>query len=127
MKTASFLISLACASSVLATDPPKHPHAPPKSYLEPKKSDYKADKHPYTPAKKHHGPPDMKSCGMPPKYGKEHDSFSGYPFEDHDFTSTYSVIATPDQVVNATEDGSIVYTGGLPVSTASNPYPAILI
>ena len=32
------------------------------------------------------------------------------------FTSTYSVVATPKQVVNETESGRIVYTGGLPVS-----------
>ena len=31
------------------------------------------------------------------------------------FTSTYSVVATPHQVVNTTEDGSFVLTGGLPV------------
>lgn len=32
------------------------------------------------------------------------------------FTSTYSVVATPKQVVNVTEDGDFYYTGGLPVS-----------
>ena len=34
------------------------------------------------------------------------------------FTSTYSVTATPDQVVNQTETGAYVFTGGLPVSNA---------
>ena len=29
------------------------------------------------------------------------------------YTSTYNVVATPGQVVNATEDGDFVYTGGL--------------
>ena len=31
------------------------------------------------------------------------------------FTSTYSVVATPNQVVNSTEDGVFEYTGGLKV------------
>lgn len=36
------------------------------------------------------------------------------------FTSTYSVVATPKQVVDVTDDGDYFYTGGLPVSIA--PY-----
>ena len=31
------------------------------------------------------------------------------------FTSKYSIIATPDQVVNATQDGEFVFTGGPPL------------
>lgn len=31
------------------------------------------------------------------------------------FTSTYNVVAKPNQVVNATEDGGFEYTGGLKV------------
>jgi hypothetical protein len=37
------------------------------------------------------------------------------------FTSTYSVVATTDQVVNATEDGSFVYTCSLPVRDVAIP------
>jgi hypothetical protein len=39
------------------------------------------------------------------------------------FTSTYSVVATPYQVVNATDDGSFVYTGGLLVRNVAIPLP----
>lgn len=32
-----------------------------------------------------------------------------------EFTSTYSVVATPKQVVDITDDGDFFYTAGLPV------------
>ena len=49
----------------------------------------------------------------PQRHGKGKGKVCGK--DKKEFTSTYSVVATPDQVVNATADGEgFYYTGGLP-------------
>lgn len=97
MKTATIVTLAALATSAFAL---------PEPWGKDDKHWGKEDKH-WGKVDKHWG----KDKGRG-KWGKDKHDKGPIPF-----TSTYKVIATPDQVVNATEDGDFVYTGGLPVCT----------